>query len=102
VISDEDRSAGAFELTPARAEGYASPRVLVDGRVTHVAWTGLRANPGTPARAFLAARDDGNWTGQLVSPDAATDQSAAAIAVTGAVTTLILRSSLRLYTRLFD
>jgi hypothetical protein len=51
----------------------------------------------------MASRNgEGAWTGRYVSPDATTDQTAAAIAVTSDLTTLILRSSLKLYTRTFD
>jgi hypothetical protein len=39
-------SSRAFELAPARADGYGGPRVVVDGRWTYMTWTGLRASPG--------------------------------------------------------
>jgi hypothetical protein len=145
-------AARPFEQTPARAEGYASPQVVIDGRFTYLAWANLNGDwitaadnrtagnnvggfagrtfttkgrdprlvaagnrvrvvwttlnaPGNPARAFMAGRDGASntaWTGRFVSPEAATDQTAAAIAVTSDLTTLILRSSLKLYTRTFD
>jgi hypothetical protein len=148
-------AARPFEQTPARAEGYASPQVMIDGRFTYLTWTSIRANPGSwitvadnraagnnvggfvgktfatlgkdprivaadnrvrivwttlsgpgrPARAYMVSREGGSnnpWTGRYVSPEAATDQTAAAIAVTSDLTTLILRSSLKLYTRTFD
>jgi hypothetical protein len=75
--------------------------VAADGRV-RVVWT-TTSGPGRPAKAFMASRNgEGAWTGRYVSPDATTDQTAAAIAVTSELTTLILRSSLKLYTRTFD
>jgi hypothetical protein len=75
--------------------------VAADGRV-RVVWT-TTSGPGRPAKAFMASRNgEGAWSGRYVSPDATTDQTAAAIAVTSELTTLILRSSLKLYTRTFD
>jgi hypothetical protein len=51
----------------------------------------------------MASRDaNAAWAGRYVSPEAATDQNTAVIAVTSDLTTLILRSSLKLYTRTFD
>jgi hypothetical protein len=119
-----------------RSEGYASPQVVIDGRVTHLAWAGVRADPGSwvsaadnrsgtfaahtfstlgrdpklavaggrarvawttlsgpgrPSKVFMASRDAGAaWAGRYVSPEAATDQNTAAIALTSDLTTLIL------------
>jgi hypothetical protein len=138
----------AFELAPARAEGYSGPRVAVDGRFTYLAWTANRANPGPyvtaadntgggweaksfntlggdvrlvaeggrvrvawttaqgpgkPARVFIARRDTpvGAWAGEFASPEATTDQVAAALTLVDGITTLVIRSSLRLYTRVY-
>jgi hypothetical protein len=61
------------------------------------------SGPGRPSKVFTASRDaNAAWAGRYVSPEAATDQNTAVIAVTSDLTTLILRSSLKLYTRTFD
>jgi hypothetical protein len=138
----------AFELAPARGEGYAGPRVAVDGRFTYLAWTANRTSPGPyvtaadntggewaartfntlgsdvrlvagsgrvrvawttpqatgqPARVFIARRDTpvGAWAGEYASPEATTDQVAAALTLVDGLTTLVIRSSLRLYTRVY-
>jgi hypothetical protein len=86
-----------------RSISTTSGLVAADNRVRLV-WT-TTSGPGRPARAYMASRDGGvnnPWTGRLVSPEATTDQNAAAIAVTSDLTTLLLRSSLKLYTRTFD
>jgi hypothetical protein len=64
-------------------------------------WAGP-SGAGVHGRSRRGHLDAGTWTGKVVSPEAATDQNAAAVALSGSLTTLILRSSLRLYTRLSD
>jgi hypothetical protein len=92
---------GGFQTQTFNTLGRDPRLVAADGRV-RVVWT-TTSGPGRPAKAFMASRNgEGAWSGRYVSPDATTDQTAAAIAVTSDLTTLILRSSLKLYTRTFD
>jgi hypothetical protein len=65
-----------------------------------IVWTTI-ASAGHPAGASWP-RVTTACGAAAVSPEASTDQTAAAIAVTSDLTTLILRSSLKLCTRTFD
>jgi hypothetical protein len=67
-----------------------------------VVWTTAQA-AGRPARVFIARRDTpvGAWAGEHASPEASTDQVAAALTLVDGLTTLVIRSSLRLYTRTY-